>query len=126
MQYHQDSKPLPSSLPVQEILSPGKILGTPFIMNQYKENRVEQGNISYTSPSPSRLIRKKGFSLKDSDDRKNFPLTELDSVKKTLQFETHNITTTGLQNLYSPQRQKPGSVKKRNSLVEKTNILKFR
>jgi hypothetical protein len=123
MQHYNDQKPVLASFSITEMVSPGKIAGTPSILNQYRINQVEHGNQTFVSPSPSRLMRKKGNSLKNSNDRKNLPLNELDSVKKTLRFENYHSTITSL---YSPQRSNQTSSEDKNGPSEKPNILKFR
>ena len=125
MQHYQDQKPVLASIPITELLSPGKNSVIPSVLNQFGENRVDKVSTNFLSPSPSRLIRKKGHSLKESNDKKFLPLNELDSVKKTLRFENH-ITIAGIQGLYSPQRSKQTTNKDKDHFGEKPSILKLR
>lgn len=55
--------------------------------HRLRENGTESANAQCASPSPTKMTSKKRNMAKSSNQKKGYVLTELDSIKKKLNFD---------------------------------------
>ncbi len=101
-----------------------------FTFNDNKENGAaylqESSKTPFISPSPSKMLERKRSYQRSSTDRKEAYAFELDSVKKTLRFESQGASQAEIYSLSVNSRRTSDTFLNTSGKKNKINVLKMR